>query len=415
MYRVVITGMGVVSPLGQDLASLLTAVEAGQSAVRRMEGWERYQGLRSLVAAPAELQGADRIPRPYRRTMSRMSIHAFQATRQALQAAHLAEEQSAAEGVGCIIGSTMGSATAINESFELMLPQHDLSNLPAGLFFRSLPHTAVMNVAQALGITGLVLAPAAACASGLQAIGLGYELIRTGRQSVLLCGGAEELHPTVTGSFDILMATSTRYNQTPEKTPRPFDRDRDGLVCGEGSGVVLVEEYGRARARGAPLVAEVIGFATCSSGDHLSQSNAVAMARVMRAALADAQLSTQQVDYVNAHATGTPQGDAAEAEAIRQVFPHGVPVSSFKGYLGHTLAASGAIELILTLAGIPRGILYATRNLDVVAPECEGLQHIRQNRRLPSNRPYVVLKNSFAFGGINAALVCRCPVAESAP
>lgn len=404
MKRVVITGLGAVSPLGGDVDALLAGLRAGRSAVRRMESWKEYSGLRSLVAAPAELRNAHDIPRQSRRSMGRMSIFAVQATNQALSDSGLEPDRVADGRTGCVIGSTMGGPEALNETFETMLPSKDLSLLTSMKFFQCVSHTAAMNVAQYLGIKGCVLATSSACASSLQAIGVGYDLIRLGRQDAVLCGGSEEVHPTVTGSFDILYATSTHYNDSPEQTPRPFDRARDGLVCGEGSGIVLLEDLDVARARGARIYAEIVGFDTRGSGRHVSQSNADAILDCMRGALSDARVTAAEVDYVSAHATATIQGDLAEADAIRALLGDRVPVSSLKGYIGHTLGASGAIELIASLRMMADGVIYPTLNLEEVDEKCLGVRHVTECIETPLN---VVMKNCFAFGGINASLVCR--------
>ena len=369
-----------------------------------MEGWERYLGLRSLVAAPTELRDEKQIPRQKRRSMGRMSIFAVQAAEQALADAGLERDELAGGRVGCIVGSTMGSAESMNETFESMLPERDLSNLTSMKFFQCVSHTASMNVAHYLELTGVVMATSAACASGLQAVGEGYGLIASGRQDVVFCGGAEDLHPTVTGSFDILFATSAGYNDRPQKTPRPFDRDRDGLVCGEGAGILLLEEYEHAAARGAVMYGEIVGYHTCGSGAHVSQSNREAMVRCMRGALEQAGTDPADVDYVNAHATATIHGDEEEAGAIREVFGDATPVSSMKGHIGHTLGASGALELILSLMMMRKGEIYPTLNLEVVDPSCEGVHHVVERTAAPIG---TILKNSFAFGGINAVLVCR--------
>jgi len=207
----------------------------------------------------------------------------------------------------------------------------------------------------------------------------------------------------VTGSFDILFATSTKYNDRPQMTPRPFDRDRDGLVCGEGSGLVVLEDYDRAIKRKAKIYAEIKGYSTTANGLHVSQSNKESMIHCMRQALSDAGVKADAIDYVNAHATATIQGDQEEAEAIRDVFGSTVPVSSLKGYIGHTLGASGAIELAASLSMMEQGVIYPTLNLDTVSPECEGVHHVMQPLK---KQITTVLKNGFAFGGINAALVC---------
>jgi 3-oxoacyl-[acyl-carrier-protein] synthase II len=404
LKRVVITGIGVVSPFGNGLPVLMKGIAEGRSMVRRMEGWEQYIGLRSLVGAPVELRDEKLIPRRMRRSMGRMSIFAAQAADEAVADAGITLADEDRWRVGCVIGSTMGSAKSINDAFELMLPNKDLSRLNSTMFFQCMSHTAAVNVAQYLGLNGTIMAPAAACASGLQAIGAGYDLIRLGRQDVLLCGGAEELHPTVTGSFDILFATSTKYNDTPRMTPRPFDRDRDGLVCGEGSGLVVLEDYDRAIRRKAKIYAEITGYSTTANGLHVSRSNKESMVHCMRQAMSDAGVKADEIDYVSAHATATIQGDQEEAEAIGEVFGPTVPVSSLKGYIGHTLGASGPIELAASLAMMEQGVIYPTLNLDTVGPECAGVHHVMQPLK---KQITTVLKNGFAFGGINAALVCR--------
>jgi 3-oxoacyl-[acyl-carrier-protein] synthase II len=404
LKRVVITGVGAVSPLGSDVPSLIEGIEQGKSAVQYMEGWSQYTGLRSLVGAPAELKNEKSIPRQSRRSMGRMSFFAVQATQQALADAGLEEKKLSSSRVGCIVGSTMGGAESLNDAFETMLPEKDLSQVTSMKFFQCVSHTAAMNVAQYLGLTGYVMATSAACASASQALGAGYDLIRLAKQDVVLCGGAEELHPTVTGSFDVLFATSVNYNDTPHRTPRPFDRERDGLVCGEGSGILVLEEYEHALQRKARMYAEIVGYHTCGSGTHVSQSNKDAMVRCFTEALASARISTSEVDYINAHATATMQGDKEEAEAIKETFGDAVPVSGLKGYIGHTLGASGSLELIVSLAMMEKGLVYPTLNLETVSPDCEGIHHVLHPLTWDIT---VMIKNCFAFGGINAALVCK--------
>ena len=402
--RVVITGIGSVTPLGYGAGTLFDAIKNRTSAVKRMPEWEEYEGLRSLVAAPCEIRNEMEIPRKTRRSMSPMSIMAVQAADEALADAGI-DRASLADGrCGCVSGSTMGSAKVINQAYELVLPEKDFSQLTSMMFFKCMAHSVSANLAQYLGLTGTVMATSAACASSLQAIGAGYDLIRAGRQDVIICGGAEEIHPTVTGIFDLLYATSVNYNDSPELTPRPFDAKRDGLVCGEGAGILVLENYDNAIARNAGIYAEIIGYNTVGSGDHVSQSNKEAMIRCMTGALKDAGINPEDIDYINAHATGTIQGDAAEAEAISELFGSTIPVSSLKGYIGHTLGASGAIELIASLKMMKANLLLPGLNLDVPSPDCGGICHLMA----PENKQVnCLIKNGFAFGGVNASLVCR--------
>lgn len=395
--------MGVVGPLGYDVSEMMDGLHENRSAVQRMGEWKR-DGLRSRLGAPLTIRNERDIPRRARRTMSPMSIYGAQASDQALADAGLDRgELEGTRRMGCVMGHTTGSPITIDESYEMLAEHGNFAMLGASEFFRTLSHTVTLNVANYIGIRGCVLATSAACASGLQAVGAGLDLIRLGRQDMMLCGGAEELHETVVGSFDLLYATSVNYNDDPTSSPRPFDRDRDGLVCGEGAGVLLLEDYDHAVERGADIYCEVLGYHTCGSGTHVSQSDQASMTVCMREALKQADVTPEEIDYVNAHATGTEQGDAAEAEAIGNVFGERVPVSSLKGYEGHTLGASGPMELIATLEMMRRGELLPTRNLENVAPDCDGLDHVREKR---SEKIRCIMKNSFAFGGINAALVC---------
>ena len=404
MRRVVITGVGAISPFGDNVSSLVNGFAQGKSAVKYMSEWEQYIGLRSLIGAPAVCKDEKSIPRKNRRSMGRMSIFAAKAAKEAVADSGINEEMLHSGRTGCIIGSTTGSPKSISDTFETMLPDRNLTKLSSMKFFQCASHTASMNVAQYLGIRGRVMATSAACASALQAIGTGFELIRYGRQEVVLCGGAEELHPTVTGSFDILFATSTGYNDTPNASPRPFDKKRDGLVCGEGSGIIILEEYEHAKKRGAKIYAEIIGYNTCGSGLHVSQAKCEAMELCMNESLKDATITAADVDYICAHATATIHGDKEEAEAIRSVFGSSIPVSSFKGYIGHTLGASGSLELIVAIDGMQKGVVYPTKNLEEVAPDCEGIMHVKEPLEKDVN---IMVKNCFAFGGINAALVCK--------
>ena len=243
MKRVAITGLGVITPLGNSVETFIAGLEHKENATVYIPEWAKYKGLRCLVGAPARLEDEKLIPRQNRRSMGRLSIFAVQAAQQALKDANIPTDALSNGRLGCVIGSTMGSAESIADAFENLLPDNDLSKLTSTKFFQCVSHTAALNVGQFLGITGTVMSTNAACASALQAIGAGYEQIRLGQQEIMICGGAEGLHPTVVGSFDVLFATSTKFNQAPKETPRPFDAQRDGLVCGEGSGIVVLEDY----------------------------------------------------------------------------------------------------------------------------------------------------------------------------
>ncbi len=392
MKRVVVTGTGVISALGCDCDSLWNNLLAGKSAVRTMPEWPDMPP--GTLAAPVELDEnvLKSVDRKLRRSMGQVAVYAALAAQQAVLQSGLSPELLGSGRAGCMISSTMGSARNLKESVEIW-NSPDREMMPAMQFFKCVSHTAAMNVANLFGIRGMQLSPCSACASGLQAVGAAYDAIRAGRQDVVLAGGAEELSPMVTGSFELLFALSRTDS-------RPFDADRDGLVCGEGAGVLVLEEYEHAVRRNAPILFEVAGYATNCSGMSLSQSDGDSIEACIRLALADAGVDA--VDYVNAHATATSQGDREEASALRNVFGGKVAVSSLKGNLGHTLGASGAIELAMAGRMMEMGLILPTRGLRVVAEDCGGLDHVMELRE---QRIDTFVKSSFAFGGVNAVLV----------
>lgn len=404
MRRVAVTGLGAVSPFGCGVDELLAGLEAGRSGVRAAPQLASVGGLRSLVAGSVPPVDAKQIPRRFRRSMSSMSVYATLACGEALARAEAGEAFLQGPRAGVVIGSTLGSPQTTEEFFQDFLTDRSLERMKSTVFFQIMGHTCAANVAQALGVRGRVLAPSAACATGCQAVGTAFELIASGRQDAILCGGADELHPLTAATFDIMNAASTGYNDRPHETPRPFDRHRDGVVCAEGAGVLLLEEFESARARGAPILAEIVGFACLSDPTSIANPDAEALADCMRAALDDAGVRPGEVGYVNAHATGTEQGDAAESDAVARVFGSRVPVSSLKGHLGHTMAASGALELLASVEMLRRGVLVPTLNLSEVDPACAGVDHVTEPRRVALG---TLVKNSFAMGGINSSIVLR--------
>lgn len=404
LRRVAVTGMGSVSPFGVGLEVLMDALIEGKSGVRAVPGLEKVAGIKSRVGALVQDVDPGVIPRKYRRSMSRMSIYAYLAAREALAGADLGHEARSRGRMGVVIGSTMGSPSTLQDFFEDFLPGHSVENTRSTTFFRITGNSCASNVSQALEINGRILALAAACATGCQAVGYGYEMIALGKQDFALCGGADEFHPLTTATFDIMNAASFKHNSAPEKTPRPFDRDRDGVVCAEGSGIILLEDLESALKRGTPVLAEVAGFATVSSSANPAAPDTAAMERCMLEALEDAGIEPGEVDYINAHATATPQGDIAEGQAIERIFGDRVPVSSLKGHLGHAMAASGSLEVAASIEMMNRRCLISTLNLDHIDGSCGKIRHVRE---FEEREVKTVMKNSFAFGGINSTLILR--------
>ncbi|KIO37930.1 beta-ketoacyl-ACP synthase [Shewanella sp. cp20] len=403
--RVVITGAGGVTALGHDWPSIAQRLQTMQNCVQRMDEWDRFDGLNTRLAAPVtDFEKPAHYSRKKIRSMGRVSVMAAWASEKALMDAGLLNDPLVTSGaMGIAYGSSTGSTDPII-AFGDMLKEGDMSGVTATSYIRMMAHTTAVNVGVFFGLKGRVHTTSSACTSGSQGIGYAYEAIKYGQQDLMLAGGAEELCPTEAVVFDTLFATSTK-NDTPSETPSPFDRDRDGLVIGEGACTLVLEELEHAKARGAKIYAELVGFGTNSDGLHVTQPNAETMEVAIRLALKDANLDADKIGYVNAHGTATDRGDIAETQATQAVFGEQMPISSLKSYTGHTLGACGALEAWVSIEMMNAGWFAPTLNLNNVDPACGQLDYIKDEvRQLDTD---YVMSNNFAFGGINTSLIFK--------
>ena len=397
--------MAGLTALGTRWEDIDARLRARRNAVRRMPEWDRVELLHTRLGAPIDdFAVPAHYPRKQARSMGRVSLLAVRASELALAEAGLLEDAAIRDGrMGIAYGSSAGSIEPVRY-FGRMLDTGSMDGVTSTSYIQMMAHTAAVNIALYFGLKGRVVPTSSACTSGSQGIGYAYEAIRFGRQALMLAGGAEEISAPSAAVFDTLFATSTR-NDAPQSTPRPFDRDRDGLVIGEGAASLVLEDYEHARARGARALAEIIGFASNSDGSHVTQPEAETMAAVMRLALADAQLPPGAIGYVSAHGTATDRGDLAESQATAAVLGSRVPISSMKSYIGHTLGACGAIEAWWTIEMLRRGWFAPTLNLDQPDPACAELDHVvGAGRELDLE---YAISNNFAFGGINTSIVLR--------
>src|SRR5690554_663645 len=405
MRRVVITGGGAVSALGHDWPSIEQALRAGRNTVRCIEAMNDIQGLNTHLGAPVEdFVTPAHYPRKKLRSMGRVSLMAVKATEDALQQAGLTGASVLTNGrTGVSYGSCIGTPGDV-PALTRVVTDKTTVDLTASTYLRTMTHTATVNIGLFFGMTGRIIPTASACTSGSQGIGYAYEAIKYGMQDVMVAGGAEEFHVTPVAVFDTLFATSTR-NTEPAATPRPFDVARDGLVIGEGACSLILEEYEHARARGANILGEIVGYGTNSDGAHVTEPNAVTMAEAMRIALADAGLQAQAIGYVNAHGTATAKGDVAETRATEAVLGQQIPISSLKSYIGHTLGACGALEAWITLKMMHAGWFAPTINLQQVDPDCGALDYITgAGRELDCE---YAMSNNFAFDKVNTSLIIK--------
>ena len=409
MKRVVVTGVGALSPLGHDWKTVEARLRARQNAVQVMEPWKEYEGLNTRLGAPAlpfELPPSA-YSRKTTRTMGRVALMATRASELALQDAGLLGDPLVKGGkMGIAYGSSAGTPENMGD-FGKMITHKTTEGITATTYLRMMSHTAAVNIGVFFGVTGRIITTSSACTSGSQGIGYAYEAIKLGRQVAMLAGGAEELDATGAAVFDTLFATSTKHNEAPHQSPRPFHAQRDGLVLGEGACTLVLEELEHAKARGATIHAELLGYGTNSDGRHVTQPNADTMAEAMKLALEDAGVPASAIPYVNAHGTATDTGDVAESAATKSVFGEKVAISSLKSYMGHTLGACGALEAWMTLQMMRSDWFAPTLHLtaDSVDPKCAPLDYVMgEGRALQTD---LVMTNNFAFGGINTSLIFR--------
>ena len=405
MRRVVITGFGGVTALGNDWESIKAGLLAHQNCVVRMPQWDEIDGLSAKLAAPVQnFTLPEHYTRKRVRSMGRVSLLSTRATELALEDAGLLENPVIKSGrTGSAFGACTGSTNAV-AAFGEMLTNKSTRKITATTYVQMMPHTTAVNTGLFFGVTGRVIPTPSACTSGSQAIGYAWEAIRHGYQDVMIAGGAEELCPSEVAVFDTLFAASVR-NDEPKLTPRPFDKHRDGLVIGEGAGAVILESLEHAQARGAKIYAELVGFATNCDATHITQPNQATMKICMEEALRVAGLAPSDIGYLSAHGTATDRGDIAESNATAAVFGDRTPVSSMKSFFGHTLGACGAIESWLVVQMMREGWFSPTINLTDPDPNCGDLDYIMGTERQIDTE--FVQSNNFAFGGINTSLIFK--------
>lgn len=402
--RVVVTGMGCVSPIGNDWSTISRNLLEQKTGISYIKEWDTMEGLLTRLGGPADF--ASPYPRKKTRSMGRLALMGVYATEMALRDAGLFDDPMIQDGrMGVAYGSSAGTPDAIAE-FGRLLQNNVSTGINATSYIRMMQHSATVNIGVFFGLKGRIYTTTSACTSASQGIGYACEAIRTGKQSLMVAGGGEELSSIQAAVFDTSFATST-LNDHPDRAPRPFDRDRDGLVIGEGSGTLILEELSHAQARGARIYAEVCGFGTNSDGEHVTKPQYQTMSRAMELALMQAGIPGNEIGYVSAHGTATALGDVAESKATHKAVGSHPAISSLKSYTGHTLGACGAIEAEVTIRMMNEGWGHVTANLENPDPECVDLDYIlaAEGKRLIDTEYY--MSNNFAFGGVNTSLVFR--------
>lgn len=403
MQRVVITGMGIYSCLGKTLDEVRDSLYYGKSGivldpVRKEMGFR--SGLTGYVDSP-DLK--KELPRSQRVYMPEHAKYAYCATRDALASAGIDQDYLNTHEVGILYGGD-STAEPVYNAVNTIVQKKDTMLCGSGAIFQSMNSTVTMNLSVIFKLKGINMTISAACASGSHSIGLGALLIQDGLQDMVVCGGAQEINPAATGSFDGIAAFSVRED-APEKASRPFDRDRDGLVPGGGAATVILESYESAVRRGAPIIAEVLGYGFSSNGDHISSPNVEGPSRALEMSIRRAGVNISDIGYINAHATSTHVGDTNEAKAIYNVFGgQRTEVTSTKSQTGHEMWMAGASEVIYSILMMKNGFIAA--NLNFENPDEDSAKLLIPAKRI-EKRFDMFLSNSFGFGGTNSSLVIK--------
>ncbi len=410
--RVVVTGMGAITPLGTNVEKFWAGLLAGQSAIRRITRFDPTQFAVQIAAQIDDFQVdeyAAYIDRKEARRIDLFMQYAIAAAAQAFQQANLKIDESNADEVGAVIGSGIGGLTTMQESFRTLFDKGPMRVSPfTGPYM--IPNMAPGYIAITFGVRGPNFSVASACATGTNAIGEAFEIIRRGDANAMVTGGSDaNITEFGVAAFHRTQAMTTLFNQDPAHSSRPFDAKRDGFVFGEGCGILIFEELEFARARGAHILAEVVGYGATDDAYHISApvAGGAGAVRAMRRALQKAGLQPAAVDYINAHGTSTQLNDAAETAAIKTVFgdhARRIPISSTKSMIGHLLGAAGAVEAIATVKTLETGWIHPTINYEFPDPACD-LDYVPNTPRRANVR--VAMSNSFGFGGHNAIIIFK--------
>ncbi len=407
--RVVITACSAITPIGHGKGEIIDNLRKGVSGVKELRRDDLIsEYIHSGVFGTVDYPLTYNFTRTQRKTMGPVSYYACQAAKEVLEASGLEKAFITSGRLGVAFGSIHGSPTIQRNIYKSFFSasRSKFASIGAVDYLKSMVHTTAVNITKMFGITGRVISSSTACTTSSQSIGYGYETIKYGLQDAMLCGGADEYDTTTVAVFDNLLACSTAYNDRPHLTPRPFDAHRDGLVVGEGAGALMLEAYESAKKRGAPILAEIIGFSCNNNGGDLILPNIDGISETIRMGLENARIDPQAVDFVSAHATGTKMGDVIEAQAIGKLYGRTPVVTGLKSYMGHTMAACGAIETIITLYMMAEGFIAPTLNLDTIDDRCASIRHAR---RLIETDMHIAAIQNFAFGGVNTCLFIKQP------
>ena len=407
MRKVVVTGLGCVSPIGNSVEETWASIRAGKSGIATITHYDA-SAFKVKYAAEVKNFEADKYMDPQSaRKMARFSKYAVAAAKMALDDSNLTDNKEALDNAAVYLGVGIGGLE-ITESSMKSYFDSGFKRMPPMTIPQLIPNEAAANISIKFGLHGVAHTIATACASGSDALGQALDNIRAGRSDIVLAGGAESTQNGFANlGFTVLQALSSKWADDPSKACRPFDKQRDGFVMGEGATILVLEEYEHAKARGAKIYAEFAGYGATCDGYHLTAPNpdGIMGARAMTLAMKDAGVKPEDVTYYNAHGTSTHHGDIAETTATARVFGRKVPISSTKSYIGHTLGACGAVEAWLTINMMNEGWFHPTLNLKNIDPECGDLDYIKdEGRKIDAE---YVMSNNFAFAGINTSLIFK--------
>ena len=406
--RVVITAASAISPIGHGKAQIMESLQKGISGVKTLREDELISRfIHSRVYGAVSYPITYDFARQHRKTMGPVAYYACQVAKEVLEQAGLPGDFVTSGRLGIAFGSIHGSPTVQRDIYKIFFEAKDkatYASIGAVDYLKSMVHTTAVNISKMFGITGRIISSGTACTTASQSIGFGYEAVKFGMQDAMICGGADEYDTITVAVFDNLLACSTAFNDQPTRTPRPFDRARDGLVVAEGAGAVMLEEYEFAKKRGATILAEVIGFACNSNGGDLILPNLDGITKTLQLGLENAKINASEVDLVSAHATATKMGDIIEAQAMGAVYGQNPHIVALKSYMGHTMAACGGIETVMTLYMMQEGFIAPTLNLDEIDERCTMVKHVQKLIERPVKTAAI---QNFAFGGVNTSLVIR--------